>query len=198
MGYWGTLITVRSEGRPVLTNRNAELRVHDSAQRGDGWKVYSVPDNLITDDAGGVLPQLVKETDAPVLAAWVADSDYGQLTGLSSIHGQWQTWLDAKTARIFERDYLAMMGMSKADADRQAQQMIAGFGLPAAQAAKRAVQWATEAGYTVPVRPVRQILASRRPPGIAAQLHLPWKRYVCTEDMFFALLDRLGLPRLTP
>ncbi|PWU44817.1 hypothetical protein DLJ46_23950 [Micromonospora globispora] len=198
MGYWGTLIAVQSNGRNLaaLTDRSAELRVDGSARRGDGWQVYSLPDNLVVGDTDGALPRLVKESDAPVVAAYVADSDYGQLAGLSPVHGQWETWLDANTARRFERDYLVMKGMSKADADRQAQQMIAGFGLPPAEAAKRATQWAREAGYAVPAGPIRQVLASRRPPGASALLRLPWKRYVFAEEMFFALLDNLGLPRV--
>lgn len=197
MGYWGSLIAVRSDGRnlPALTDRNAELREHDSARRGDGWQVYSLPDNVIFGDTDGVLPRLVKESEAPVLAAYVADSDYGQLVGLSPLQGQWETWLDAKTAFQFERDYLAEKGMSKADANRQAQQTIAAFGLPPREAAKRATQWAREAGYQVPVRPIRQIVATSRPPGVSAVLRLPWKRYVFAEEMFFALLDNLGMPR---
>jgi hypothetical protein len=93
MGYWGTLIAVRGDGRspPVLSGRNAELREHDGARRGDGWQVYSLPDNVIFGDADGVLPRLAKESGAPVLAAYVADSDYGQLVGLSPVHGQWGT-----------------------------------------------------------------------------------------------------------
>lgn len=198
MGYWGTLVAVRSDGRdlPALTDRNAEVREHDSARRGDGWRVYSLPDNAIFGGADSVLARLVKESEAPVLAAYVADSDYGQLVGLSPVHGRWETWLDAKTAFLFERDYLVMKGMSKADANRQAQQTIAGFGLPPNEAAKRATQWAREAGYRVPIAPVRQILGTSRPPGVSALLRLPWKRYVFAEEIFFALLDNLGLPHL--
>lgn len=198
MGYWGTLIAVRSNGqeRPALTDRNAELREHDGARRGDGWQVYSLPDNVIFGESDGVLPQLVQESGAPVLAAYVADSDYGQLVGHSPLHGRWESWLDAKTAFLFERDYLVMKGMAKADANRQAQQIVAAFGLPPGEAAKRAVQWAREAGYRVPVGPVRQILATNRPPGVSALLRLPRKRYVVAEEAFFALLDNLGLPTL--
>ncbi|MEV5763656.1 hypothetical protein AB0L34_03625 [Micromonospora sp. NPDC052213] len=199
MGYWGTLIAVQRNGRDLaaLTDRNAELRVHDSARRGDGWQVYSLPDNVVVADADDVLPRLAKESQAPVLAAFIADSDYGQMAGLSQLHGRWEAWLDADTARLFERDHLVMQGVSKADANRQALRMIAGFGLPPVAAAERATQWAREAGYAVPVGPVRQILASRRPPGVSALTRLPWKRYVLVEEMFFALLDNLGLPRIS-
>jgi hypothetical protein len=156
--------------------------------------VYSLPDNVVA-DADDVLPRLAKESQAPVLAAFIADSDYGQMAGLSQLLGRWEAWLDADTARLFERDHLVMQGVSKAEANRQALRMIAGFGLPPAAAAERATQWARVAGYAVPVGPVRQILASRRPPGVSALLRLPWKRYVLAEEMFFALLDNLGLPR---
>jgi hypothetical protein len=196
VGYWGTLIAVRTDGRQLaaLADQNAELRGHDTARRGDGWQVYSLPDNLISGDTGDVLPRLVMDTGAPVLAAYVADSDYGQLAGASTTHGQWGTWLDASAAFHFECDHLVMTGMPKAVAKRHAQQMIAGFGLPPSEAARRATEWAREAGYAVPIGPIRQILATRRPPGLGAALRLPWKRYVFAEEMFFALLDHLGVP----
>jgi hypothetical protein len=103
--------------------------------------------------------------------------------------------LAVKTAFAFERDQLIMTGSSRADANRQARRTIAAFGLPAGEAAKWAVRWASEAGYVVPVAPVRQILATGRPPGVSATLRLPWKRCAFAEDMFFALLDNLGVPR---
>ena len=85
--------------------------------------------------------------------------------------------------------------MAKTDANRKARQMIAAFGSSPAEAARRAVRWAATAGYAVPAGPVRQILRTRRPAGLAACLRLPWKRYVFAEEMFFATLDALGVPR---
>jgi hypothetical protein len=153
-----------------------------------------VPDNLVA-DSGDLLSRLSRESAAPVLAAYVADSDYGWLVGVSPSGERWEAWLDAKTAFAFERDHHLMTGVTRADANRRARQMIAAFGSPPAGAATRAVGWAAKAGYAVPAAPVRQILRTRRPPGVAASLRLPWKRYVFAEDVFFAILDRLGVPR---
>jgi hypothetical protein len=197
MGYWGTLLAARTHGElpAPLRDRDTDVRDDPDARRGDGWQVVSVADNLIAD--GAVLTSLTVETGAPVLAAYIADSDYGWLTGVSPTREPWQAWLDAPTAFVFERDHHVMTGMSRADADRRAREMRDGFGLTPAAAARRAVGWAAEAGYRVPARPIRQILATRRPPGLAAWLRLPWRRYAFAEEMFFNLLDRLGPPRVT-
>ena len=130
-----------------------------------------------------------------MLAAYVADSDYGQLVGVSPSGQRWAAWLDVKNAFIFERDHLVMTGVAKGEAIRRARQLIAGFGSEPREAARQAVHWAADAGYTVRLGPLRQILQTSRPPGIAARLRLPWKRYVFAEEMFFALLDQLGIPR---
>jgi hypothetical protein len=95
----------------------------------------------------------------------------------------------------FERDLHAMTGMARAAARRQAREAIAAFGCPPAEAVRHAVNWAAEAGYTVPAWPIGQILRTGRRPGLAARLRLPSTRYVFAEEAYFDLLDRLGLPR---
>jgi hypothetical protein len=149
----------------------------------------------VADD--GVLSRLALESGAPLLAAYVADSDYGWLVGVSPTKGTWQAWLDPKTAFLFERDHQVAQGISKSEANRRARQMIRRFGLRPTEAAERAVQWAAEAGYPVSARPIRQILGCRRPPGLGAVVRLPWLRYDFAEDLFFALVDNLGVPRLS-
>jgi hypothetical protein len=194
VGYWGTLVVVRSNGQmpALLSRRGAEERRHPGALRGDGWHVFDVNDNLLDDK--DLLPTLASDLKSPVLAAYITDSDYGWLVGVSQA-GQWQTGSDPVNAFEFERDHLIMKGMVKARASEQARQTIASFGVPPRRAAQSAVEWAAAAGYTVPARPIRQILATRRPPGLAALLRLPAKRYVFCEEMFFDLLDQLGIPR---
>lgn len=195
MGYWGTLIAMRTNGRlpELLRDLDAEVREHQSARRGDGWQVISVPDDVVTDD--GPLARLADESGAPLLAAYIADSDYGRLIGVSPAMGTWTAWLDPRMAFVFERDHHEMHGMPKSAANQRARQTIKDFGLPSAEAANCAVRWAAEAGYAASPRPIRQILSRRRPPGLAAMLRLPWKRYVFAEEAFFALLDNLGIPR---
>jgi hypothetical protein len=198
MGYWGTLIAACTNGQVpgLLRDLGAEISEHQHARRGDGWQVFSVPDNLVADD--GVLSHLALESGTPLLAAYFADSDYGWLVGVSPTKETWQAWLDPKTAFVFERDHQVMQGMPKSEANRRARQMIRKFGLGPTEAAECAVQWAAEAGYTVSARPIRQILSCRRPPGLGAVVRLPWLRYAFAEDSFFALLDNLGVPRISP
>jgi hypothetical protein len=195
MGYWGTLVALRTDGHlPVsLRDRDAEIRDEDRARRADRWQVASVSDNLVAEDQ--VLSELSAETGSPILAAYIADSDYGWLVGVTPSVKTWGAWLDARSAFAFERDHLIMMGQTPANARRRARQMIDGFGSPPAEAAKQAARWANEAGYRASAGAVRQILGSRRPPGLDAWLRLPWSRYAFAEEMFFALLDSLGVPR---
>ncbi len=196
MGYWGTLITVRSGGQTpaALRGRGADIRQHEGARRGGGWLVYDVADNVLGED-DGLLVNLSADTAAPVVAAYIADSDYGQLVAAHPSGERWGAWLAPRTAYAFERDHHMMGGASRHVARRQALGTIASFGSPPAEAARCAVKWAAAAGYSVPARPIRQLLRTARPAGLAAALWLPWKRYVFAEDIYFDLLDCLGLPR---
>jgi hypothetical protein len=197
MGYWGTLITVRSgeEMPAALCDRDVHIRQHEGARRGGGWLVYDVSDNILGEDET-LLFNLSADSAAPVVAAYIADSDYGQLVATSPSGERWGAWLAPRTAYAFERDHHMMDGASRRIARRRALATIASFGSPPAEAARCAVRWAAEAGYSVPARPIRQLLRTARPPGLAASLWLPWKRYVFAEDIYFGLLDCLGLPRV--
>lgn len=194
MGFWGTLVAVRSNGDvpAPLRDRDAEERRHPGALRGDGWQVFEVSSNLLEEE--NRLSGLATDLGSPILAAYIADSDYGWLVGVSRA-GRWCAWLDAKTAFAFERDHHVMLGVPKPEARRLARSMIRNFGVSPGRAARAAAQWATDAGYAGNPRRVRRILGARRPPGIGARLHLPWTRYAFAEDMFFDLLDGLGIPR---
>jgi hypothetical protein len=144
MGYWGTLIATRcgSKTPAVLAEHGAESR--REAGRDGGWAVFSVAGSVVGDEHG-ILSTLVS---APVLAAYIADSDYGWLTGLSPEAGGWQAWLGPATAYALTRDHhMAADGMARRAAGRAARQMIRDFGLPPAQAARRAVAWAAEEIY---------------------------------------------------
>jgi hypothetical protein len=90
MGYWGTLIAVRSgaEMPAALRRHNAETRRHDVAGCGDRWRVFDAAYEILdSDDA--LLVDLARESAAPVLAARIADSDYGWLVGVGPSGDQW-------------------------------------------------------------------------------------------------------------
>jgi len=132
---------------------------------------------------------------APVLAAYFADSDYGQVVGAAPSGLRWGAWLDARTAYLLAFDsYMHMAGgMPTATARRKARDDIASFGMRPAVAARLAVQWAAEAGYTVSERPIKRLL--RTSTGAAEFIRPPWKRYLFPEELFSELLVRLGIPR---
>jgi hypothetical protein len=194
MGYWGTLVAVRA-GEPPATLRGfgTTVRDEDRARRGDGWQVLSVADDLIAHLS--LLADVVEETGHPVLAAYIADSDYGRLAGSSPSSGLWHTWLDRRTAYAFERDHQVMTGIPKAAAAAHAHRLIQTTGLRPTEAAQRVASWATDAGYRASASSIQQIIDLRRPPGISAWLRLPWARFVFAEEMFFAILDHLSVPR---
>jgi hypothetical protein len=195
MGYWGTLIAVRGDQAPVvLQDIGASVRSHEGAVRGDGWRVYDLPDNILGRDPD-LLQSLVVASSCPVIAAYIADSDYGQVVAATPSGDQWGVWLDRDTAYAFERDHQVMIGMARKAARRRARETIAAFGCPPREAIRHAVNWAAEAGYIVPAGPIGQILRTARRPGLAARLRLPSTRYVLREDAYFDLLDRLGVPR---
>ncbi|SNT64366.1 hypothetical protein SAMN05421812_1177 [Asanoa hainanensis] len=195
MGNWGTLIAVRgAQELGTLRDLDAAVRSHDGAARGDGWRVYDVPENVLGQGPDPLLA-LVAASSSPVIAAYVADSDYGQVVAATPSGDQWGVWLARDTAYAFERDHNAMVGMARTTARRRARETIAAFGCPPDQAVRHAVNWAAEAGYTVPARPIRQLLRTGRRPGLAARLRPPSTRYVFAEEAYFDLLDRLGLPR---
>jgi hypothetical protein len=195
MGYWGTLITVRGEQMPApLRDLGAAVRSHNGALRGDGWRVYDLAGNVFGQRLD-LLVDLVAASSSPVIAAYIVDSDYGQVVAASPSGHQWGVWLDRRTAYAFERDHYLMDGTARPAARRQARATIAGFGCRPAEAVRHAVTWAAEAGYPVPARPIGQILRTARRPGLAAELRLPSTRYAVAEDIYFGLLDCLGLPR---
>ncbi|MCW6005846.1 hypothetical protein K1W54_14845 [Micromonospora sp. CPCC 205371] len=158
--------------------------------------MYDVPD-IVLGESLDLLLDLVAASSSPVIAAYIADSDYGQLVAASPSGDRWGAWLDRGTAYAFERDHHVMNGVSRRAARRRARETIAAFGCPPAEAVRHAVDWAAEAGYKVPARPIGLILRTTRRPGLAAWLRLPSARYDFAEDVYFDLLDHLGLPRAT-
>ncbi|MEH1127338.1 hypothetical protein [Micromonospora sp. CPCC 206061] len=190
---------MRGERMPAsLRGRGASVRSHEGALRGDGWRVYDLADNALGQSLDLVV-DLSAASSSPVIAAYIADSDYGQLVAATPPGRQWGIWLNRRTAYEFERDHYVMNGVARVAARRRARQTIAGFGCPSAEAVRHAVQWAAEAGYSVPAGPIGQVLRTARRPGLAAWFRLPSTRYDFAEEIFFGLLDCLGIPRaITP
>lgn len=175
MGYWGTFIVARS-GRPVMELEGLKASADQVAwQRtgGDGWQVVQIhrgPDgwDSQTLPAGWerLLVSVMEQTGHPVLAAVVLDSDGAQLIGYSPKAGRWGGWL------MLERI------ISHLDEIRD---RLYEVGPPGHIAAPLALRWATEAGY--------------KPTASAVEAALDGGE-VFAEDLFFQLLDALGLPGL--
>jgi hypothetical protein len=105
MGYWGTLMAVRGDQTPVaLEDFDVSVGCHQSAVRGDGWRVHEVPGNVLGDGPGHLLA-LVGVSSGPVIAAYIADSDHGQVVAAFPSVDRWGVWLDRDTAYALERDY---------------------------------------------------------------------------------------------
>ncbi|HEY3717595.1 MAG TPA: hypothetical protein VGL39_23975 [Jatrophihabitantaceae bacterium] len=116
-----------------------------------------------------MLEDLVRETNAPALTGFVMDSDCVDVRALGATSGPWRTCVD----RAAMSAYLSEDG---GNIDAQF--------LPAAGAAERAVAWAAEAGL----------------PASSAGLELPFRdghADPMAEDLFFELLDRLGVSTAT-
>jgi hypothetical protein len=189
MGFWGTLVAARLE-RPLeelAALKDHADRTRSCADRGDGWQVGQVRGG--PDDYEGVLSELMAETGHPVLGAYVLDSDSAHVVGFSPVAGRWATWLqleravrleveppmrfDGRVPRVDERDpgYLRQL-------DEHRRRLLA-VGSPAEQAAPNAIRWAREAGYSVPAEPVLDVMRGSE---------------TFVEDLFFRLLDALGVP----
>jgi hypothetical protein len=109
---------------------------------------------------------LAQESGAPALFGYVMDSDCVAVEAAAPESGTWTTCL----ARDVMAGYLGVDGEGLGVDD---------YFLEPADAAGRAVAWAAEAGRTVPVEPLLDVLSSGPDP--------------LAENLFFRLLDRLGV-----
>lgn len=193
MGFWGSFVVHRGEQLladlmpGVETFGEAELCYDGVA---GGWQVtrvfardHPLPNGLLTD--------LRAATGAPVLAAYILDSDAAFVNALGQHTPGWQAWLNldgalghlAPPPAPFDEDgnYL---GDDWRDPDHEREvavvreQMLADTPGGSAAAAA-AVAWAAEAG-----------LEPGSPEDVTALLA---GEDVFVEDLFFALLNRLGL-----
>jgi hypothetical protein len=129
MGYSGRILVARTHGAyagagPVLWEQD----------RGDGWRWIQLDSDL-----PGALGELVGATNAPVISAYVLDSDLADVEALTPGGQRWRTYLHPEVA--------------------------AGYGAPALgqtpdEVLSAALTWSRLAGLTADADAVRKALAA--------------------------------------
>jgi hypothetical protein len=204
MGFWGTFIVARSD-HALMDLEPLKASAEDAMwqRRGeDGWQVVQIHRGPEGWDSRSLpagwerlLVLTMERTGHPVLAAVVLDSDGAQLIGFSPEAGRWGGWLmlgriighiDSNALPAVSEDGHGRMQADEGEDDqcrlrRVQDRLFADVGPPAYRAAPLAVRWANEAGFAPTVRAVEAALD-----GVEA----------FAEDVFFQLLDVLGLPGL--
>lgn len=204
MGFWGTFVVARSD-RPLMRLDGLKAAAGQAVWqrgRGDGWQVVQIhrgPDGwdsaTLPADWERLLVSVMEQTGQPVLAAAVLDSDGAQLVGYSPGAGRWGGWLmleriighlDPDAWPYVYQDEAGDMRLDEGEdyqrRVREATDRLYQVGLPARLAAPFAVRWAREAGCTTTADAVAAVLDGGE---------------VFVEDLFYRLLDVLGLPGLT-
>ncbi|MFE9772562.1 hypothetical protein ACFYOV_12950 [Streptomyces sp. NPDC005931] len=179
MGYWGYFVVGRGE-RPLaesqaLAGAARGMRLRTSAP--DGWQVWEYPSG--EGDVGN-MNDLARETGAPALFGYVMDSDCVVVEAAAPASGAWTTCL----ARAAMAKYIGADGAGGGDeggGDGTGQEglTLEDYFLEPRDAADRAVEWAAEAGHTVTVDDLVEVLGAEPDP--------------LAENLFFRLLDRLGV-----
>ena len=203
MGYWGTFIVARSD-QPMMALEGLKAAADQVAwQRtgGDGWQVVQIhrgpngwDSRPLPADWERLLVAVMQQTGHPVLAAVVLDSDGAQLIGYSANAGRWGGWLmleriighldPAAMPYAYEDENGEIQVDEGEDYQRrlcEARERLYQVGPPGHLAAPLAVRWASEAGYAPTAAAVEAVLNGGE---------------VFAEDLFFQLLDVLGLPGL--
>jgi hypothetical protein len=198
MRYWGYLVVGRAE-RPL-----AELdALADAAgmvlrvSAPGGWQVWEYPSR---DGDVGNMAALARETGAPALFGYVIDSASAVVEAAGPQSGAWTTCLGraamAAHLGVGTGDETGGTGEGgeggetveteeageTEDGDRGGP-VLEDYFLEPRDAAERAVAWAAEAGHTVAVEPLLDVL-STDPDPTGDEL---------AENLFFRLLDRLGV-----
>lgn len=134
MGYTGRIVVARS-ARPLaeLTALTDAKVLHESAYR-DGWRSAQ-----LDGDAPGALAGLLAETSAPVLWAYVLDSDLADVEATTAGGTAWHTYLHQDLARSYGAPPLDQ---------------------PADEVLRLALAWAAEAGLVPDPQAVRTALAA--------------------------------------
>ena len=168
MGYWGYFVVGRSE-RPLgeLGALAGAEGMRPLTSAAGGWQVWEYASGI--GDVGS-MNALAAETGAPALFGYVMGGDCVVVEAAAPESGAWTTCL----ARAAMAGYLG--------ADKEGLTLEDYF-LEPRDAAERAVAWAAEAGHAVNAGPLLDVLIADPDP--AAD--------VLAENLFFRLLDRLGV-----
>lgn len=134
MGYTGRILVARTVTSPAGSPAVAAAVLHER-EFGAGW--WSVQ---LDGDAPGALEGLVTATGAPVLSAFVLDSDCADVEGLTPSGVNWRTYLHPHTAESYGAPAL---DQSEEEITRQALAWSAEAGLAAERGALRDVFEAT-------------------------------------------------------
>ncbi|MGI5325238.1 hypothetical protein [Actinomadura nitritigenes] len=173
MGFWGTVAFLRSS-RPAETldalSSWAALGM-DSWHHGDGWQGVQFRHDQDL-DWRTVLVEVMRETDRPVLGAFVLDSDGACVLGADPVNGAWAgvlevesvlahlvlpvvEWVDGEeTPRILEDDPDYLL-----ERERLRTELTEMCG-PVEETARRAVLWSAEAGCRAETEAVVQALTT--------------------------------------
>ncbi|AJE85162.1 MULTISPECIES: hypothetical protein [Streptomyces] len=166
MGYWGYYVVGRSP-RPLadcasLQAVRPELTLLED--RAADWQVWECPAAGEAAPRIGSMNRLARETCAPALFGYVLDSDCVVVEAAAPGSGAW-------TACLAPAAMAAHLGEDA--------RVLEDYFLPPGDAARRAVAWAAEAGFTVPSAPLLEALTAVAEPS--------------AETHFFRFLDLLGV-----
>jgi hypothetical protein len=195
MGFNGEIVVVQGGPRPA--DRGAFIGVQEDEfvaewPLRDGWRAIHVePSEASGDDKYDDywLAETSELTGAPVLACWVSGGEVAHIRGVSGA-GDWDTWLNLpQAARMIVDELLEDVaddlaedgGQAAVDRFRavQGREMLTRLEYELPLAARKAAEWAAEAGYRVAAGPIEELLSARR------EALVQWG--------FFKLLYRLGL-----
>ncbi|MDL5203409.1 hypothetical protein [Streptomyces sp. ALI-76-A] len=195
MGYWGYFVVGRAE-RPL-----AELDALADAEgmtlrvsAPGGWQVWEYPSR---DGAVGNMNALAAETGAPALFGYVMDSASAVVEAAGPQSGAWTACL-GRAAMAAHLGIGAEGGPGEGGDSGGGEDPADGgddgpvledYFLEPRDAAEWAVAWAAEAGHTVAVEPLLEVLSAQTETGAAASEAAGQ----LAENLFFRLLDRLGV-----
>lgn len=166
MGYTGSFVICRSlvELGEIEAVEDRDGGLEDLGVLVGDWRIGRNEDDSISDDADGLLRDLVILTGAPALTAHVIDSDTVDLIGRAGSSGRWRACLAREAMSGYASD--KSLGLDEEF-------------LPAVDAAERAAGWAREAALQPDVYSLREIFQRDNAELLA-------------EDMFWEFLGYLG------
>jgi hypothetical protein len=192
MGFSGHLVFARGE-RPLLeaplfgsTEPGLGDDVHEWQPRPGGWQTLQLEQGIWEDEH---LSTLVEWTGAPACVADVSDSSIALVTGLDTNGHRWQAWLnlDNAAALLVEEpedvDDVSLW-MATPEFDEAIGHKRAELDADVPADAEGALLWASAAG----------VQAVAQQPRIEELLRA---QVTFVEELFDALLDELGFPKVT-